>query len=76
MEYPRFRSHFWPRTRAGRRLALAFLLLFALAEPPVVFVLANRIQPFVLGHPFLYTYLSFVYAALIATLLLALRLRL
>ena len=73
MEYPRYRNHFWPRSPAGRRYLFAFLGLFALAEPPIVFVLANRIEPFVLGHPFLYAYLSFVYAALIVTLVLALR---
>ncbi len=73
MDYPRFRSHFWPRTSAGRRLLLAFVALYALAEPPLVFVLANRIEPWVLGHPFLYAYLSLVYAALVGTLLLALR---
>jgi hypothetical protein len=73
MDYPRFRSHFWPRTAAGRRFLLAFVALFALAEPPFVFVLANRIEPWILGHPFLYGYLSLVYAALIVMLLLALR---
>jgi hypothetical protein len=73
MDYPVFESHFRPRSRTGRRFVALFLGLFLLAEPPLVFVLANRIEPFVLGLPFLYAYLSFVYAALILTLLLALR---
>ena len=46
-----------------------FVALFALAEPPVLFVIANRIEPFVLGMPFLYTYLLVVYLALVAVLL-------
>lgn len=45
-----------------------FVVLFALAEPPLVFVLANRIEPFVLGMPFLYVYLLAIYAALIGVL--------
>ncbi|TDI38473.1 MAG: hypothetical protein E2P02_20520 [Acidobacteria bacterium] len=67
-DYPRFASHFVPRTTTGRRGLLLFLIFFALAEPPVL-LLANRIEPFVLGMPFLYTYLLAVYIALIAVLL-------
>ena len=67
-DYPRFASHFVPRTTAGRRGLLLFVILFALAEPPIL-LLANRIEPFVLGMPFLYTYLLAVYTALIAVLL-------
>ncbi len=47
---------------------MLFLIFFALAEPPIL-LLANRIEPFVLGMPFLYTYLLAVYTALIAVLL-------
>ncbi len=67
-DYPRFASHFVPRTTTGRRGLLLFLILFALAEPPIL-LLANRIEPFVLGMPFLYTYLLAVYIAGIAVLL-------
>jgi hypothetical protein len=73
MDYPRFRNHFVPRTRAGRRVVGLFVSLFLLAEPPIVFLLKNRIEPFVLGLPFLYFYLLVVYFLLIGTLLLALR---
>ncbi|MEZ4416888.1 MAG: hypothetical protein R3E10_14150 [Gemmatimonadota bacterium] len=50
-----------------------FLLLSALAQPPVVHDWANRIEPWVLGMPFLYAYLLFIYVAMIAVLLWALR---
>ena len=66
-DYPRFESHFVPRTKTGRRGLLLFVILFALAEPPILYF-ANRIEPFVLGMPFLYTYLLVVYIALIAVL--------
>lgn len=69
----RFRSHFVPRTRAGRIAAIAFLALLALTQPPLVYLLANRIQPWILGVPFLYAYLFIVYLAMIAVLIGALR---
>jgi len=50
-----------------------FVLLLLLAEPPVVHGLANRIEPWVLGVPFLYFYLFVVYVALVGVLLWALR---
>jgi len=53
-----------------------FLVLLALAEPPVVHSWANRIEPWVLGVPFLYAYLLVVYLALIGVLLWVLRRRL
>jgi hypothetical protein len=62
-------SHFVPRTREGRIAALAFLGLLALAQPPLVFVLGNRIEPWLLGMPFLYAYLLVIYIAMIAVLL-------
>lgn len=65
------RSHWWPRTRDGRRATIAFLLLFLLAQPPAVYLLANRIEPRILGMPFLYVYLLVLYCALIGTLLWA-----
>lgn len=72
-DYPRYRSHFMPRSTAGRWATGAFLALMLLAEPPIVFVAANRIRPWLLGLPFLYVYLLFVYAALIGVLIVAAR---
>lgn len=71
-----FRSHLLPRTREGWVAVLAFLGLFALVEPPFVHFLANRVEPWLLGFPFLYTYLLVLYTALIGVLLWALRRRL
>lgn len=70
---PRYRSHLLPRTGTGRVAAVLFLALLALAEPPVVHVLVNRIEPWVLGLPFLYAWLLFVYVAMIGVLLWAVR---
>lgn len=72
-DYPRYRSHYVPRTTAGRLAVGAFLALLLLAEPPIVFAIANRVEPWLLGFPFLYAYLLFVYIALIAVLVLAAR---
>lgn len=52
---------------------ILFLLLFAMAEPPVVHSLANRIEPSVFGVPFLYSYLLAVYFALIGVLIWVMR---
>ena len=71
MDYPDFPSHLVPRSRTGRRVLTLFLLLFLLAEPPLLFAFANRVEPWLLGHPFLYTYLGAVYLALIAVLFYA-----
>ena len=68
-----FRSHFLPRTRAGWVAVVLFLGLFALVEPPFVHSWANRTEPWVLGFPFLYTYLLVIYSALIGVLIWALR---
>lgn len=70
-QYPRYRSHFLPRTREGRIAALAFLVLLAFAEPPLVYVLANRITPWVFGMPFLFAYLLGIYLAMIVVLVWA-----
>jgi hypothetical protein len=70
---PSYRSHFLPRTRTGRAATIAFLLLLAFAQPPLVYVLANRIEPWLLGMPFLYVYLLTVYIALIGVLVWARR---
>jgi hypothetical protein len=52
---------------------ILFVVLFAMAEPPLVFSLANRVDPWVLGVPFLYAYLLLVYSLLIGVLLWALK---
>ena len=64
-------SHYRPRSRSGWIAVLAFVGLMALAQPPVVHRLVNRIEPWVLGLPFLYAWLLSVYVALIAVLLWA-----
>lgn len=66
---PDRRSHFAPRTRDGRIAVLLFLVLFALTQPPVVFLVANRITPWILGMPFLYAWLLAAYVALIGVLI-------
>jgi O-antigen ligase len=71
--YPRYRSHFLPRSRAGWVAASLFLALLALAQPPFVHAFVNRTEPWILGLPFLYAWLLFVYVTLIGVLLWALR---
>jgi len=70
------RSHWRPRTARGRIAVVGFLGLMALAQPPIVFAVANRIEPWLLGMPFLYAYLTGVYALLLLLLLLIWRWRL
>jgi hypothetical protein len=70
------RSHLLPRTRSGWVAVLLFLGLLALAEPPFVHSVANRIEPLVFGLPFLYVYLLGIYLALIGVLVWAWRRRL
>jgi hypothetical protein len=70
---PPIRSHWLPRSATGRTAAALFLLLFALGEPPMVHGLANRVEPWIVGVPFLYAYLLFVYLGLIAVLIWAAR---
>ena len=65
--------HYRPRTRAGWTAVVAFLALFALAQPPFVHTVANRIEPWVLGFPFLFAYLLALYLAMIAVLVWARR---
>ncbi len=69
--YPSYRSHYRPRTRAGWIAVVLFLALMSLAEPPIVTSWANRIEPWIFGMPFLYSYLLIVYVALIGVLLWA-----
>jgi len=68
-----YRSHLLPRTGEGWVAVLLFLGLFALVEPPFVYSLANRVEPWLLGFPFLYTYLLVLYSAIICVLIWALR---
>jgi len=67
------RSHYLPRTRDGWIATVLFLALFALTQPPFVHGFANRIEPTVLGLPFLYVYLLVLYFAMIGVLIWALR---
>ncbi len=48
---------------------IAFVGLMALAQPPFVHGLANRVEPWIFGLPFLYAYLLVVYVAMIGVLL-------
>ncbi len=70
---PAPRSHYLPRTREGWIGVVLFLLLFVLAEPPIVDTFANRVEPWVLGVPFLYAYLLVIYFALIGVLVWVMR---
>ena len=70
---PKYRSHLIPRTREGWIAVVAFLGLLALAMPPVTHRLLNRIEPVILGLPFMYAWLLGVYLALIGVLIWAYR---
>ena len=48
---------------------MAFLALLALAMPPVTHTFLNRLEPVILGMPFLYAVLLAVYFALIGVLI-------
>ncbi len=67
------RSHFLPRTRNGWTATIAFLVAMALAQPPIVHGLVNRVEPWILGMPFLFAYLLGAYLVGIAVLIWALR---
>ena len=67
-DYPDYPSHYRPRTRRGWIAVISFLGLFALTQPPFVHGLANRIEPWIFGVPFLYFYLLALYVAMIAVL--------
>ncbi len=72
-EYPIYPSHFRPRSRVGWAVLLCFLALFAMTQPPAVHSLANRVEPWILGLPFLYAYLLGLYVLLIGVLVWAMR---
>jgi len=67
------RSHWVPRSRDGRIAVGLFLALFLLAMPPVTHVALDRIEPTLLGVPFLFVALFGVYCALIGVLVWAYR---
>ena len=67
MQIPR--SHYLPRTRAGRIATILLVLCLALSQPPVVHGLVNRTEPWIFGMPFLFVYLLGVYVATIAVLI-------
>lgn len=73
MSRPGYASHFVPRTREGRAATAAFLILFAFCMPPFTHTVLNRIEPAVLGIPFLWVALFVVYTLLIGVLIRALR---
>ncbi len=71
MEIP---SHYRPRTSRGRFFIGCFAVLFAFTQWPFL-AWANRIEPLVFGLPFLYAYLSAIYALMLVALWLLLRWR-
>ncbi len=70
--YVAFGSHYVPRTATGRGVVVAYLLLLAFAEWPLL-PWANRIEPTFLGFPFIFAYLGVIYVAKIAVLIYAAR---
>lgn len=72
MKAPRYRSHLWPRTSRGRAAVVGFVFFLLLAQPPLV-LLVNRIEPRILGAPFLYVWLLGAYVGMIGVLVAAWR---
>jgi len=70
---PVTRSHYLPRTGTGWITLVTLIALFSLAEPPLVFVIANRVEPWLFGMPFLYAYLLIIYTAMISVMIWARR---
>ncbi len=67
-----FKSHFVPRSRTGKRVVLIILCLYLIIQWPIL-QLANRIEPFIFGIPFLYFYLLVIYLAIISVMIYACR---
>ena len=53
--------------------SIAFLVAMALAQPPIVHGLFNRVEPWILRMPFLFAYLLAAYVIGIAVLIWAYR---
>ncbi len=70
---PTYRSHYVPRTRDGWVAVTVFLVLFALCMPPFTHTIWDRLYPTILGMPFFYSVLFFLYLALIGVLIWAYR---
>ena len=68
---PERQNHYLPRTRNGRIAVGFFLVCFLFTQPPLVLWIANRIEPTILGMPFLYIFLLADYFILIAVLIWA-----
>jgi hypothetical protein len=64
-------SHYRPRSGRGWFFVIYFGVTFALTQWPFI-AWANRIYPLILGFPFFYAYLTGVYAAILAGLLMLL----
>jgi len=68
----RRRNHYIPRTADGWIATISFLVLMALAQPPVVFWAEERMRSgWVIGLPAFYVYLGALYFAMIAVLIWA-----
>ena len=65
-----FKNHLIPRSRKGKLVTLTVLCLYLLIQWPIL-RFANRIEPFVLGMPFLYFYLLLIYFCIIAVMVYA-----
>ncbi len=70
-----FRSHFLPRTGAGRVAVVVYVGLFVLAMPPVTHALLDRPDQWVGGVPFFFVSLFVIYTSLIGVLVWAHRKR-
>ena len=66
-------SHFIPRTRDGWIATISFVVLFLLAMPPVTHTVLNRVEPWILGLPFIYIVLLGIYTGLVVILVWALK---
>jgi hypothetical protein len=66
------RNHYIPRTADGWIATISFLVLMALAQPPVAFWAEERMRSgWVMGLPAFYVYLGAIYFAMIAVLIWA-----
>jgi len=65
-----FKFHFIPRSRKGKIVTVVILGIYLLLQWPAL-QLANRIEPFILGMPFLYFYLLLGYLLIIGAMIYA-----